>query len=262
VSQSKIAHQDQDTMKGSKTLAQQKEVGLGRTILNCLNLIRQMVDWLTVAADEWQERQSLILNGRAWDIREIDFSGRKIFVSPSSGRGKARWYGQGQGLSFELAQQVKEVLLSEELSGRWSKRCEKQMTALREEYIELGVGCEPCFHDPSSKQMIWWSFAGRFLNESLASLLASRAVLEAKFDDFNLRFSQDRDASQVTASIQEVICEPQIIERLPISTQWLDGLKFSQCLPEKFALAAARGRIRLGNDVLGPDGRLARDLER
>lgn len=221
-----------------------------------------MVDWLTVAADERQERQPLILSGRAWDIREIDFSGRKIFVSPSSGKGRARWYGKGEGLSFELAQQVKEVLLSEVLSEKWSKRCETRMNALREEYLVLGVDREPCFHDPDAKQMIWWSFAGRFLNESLASLLASRDGLEAKFDDFNLRFSSDTDFDLVLATLNDVISEPQAIEQLPISTQWLDGLKFSQCLPERFALAAARGRIRLGNEVLGPDGRLARELQR
>lgn len=39
------------------------------------------------------------------------------------------------------------------------------------------------------------------------------------------------------------------LRQLPISKQWLDGLKFSNRLPECFAMTAARGLIRVSEDV-------------
>lgn len=218
-------------------------------VLNGSNSIG-MVDWLTVAVEEGQERRPLILSGRAWDIREIDFSGRKVFVSPSTAKGRARWYGKGQGLSFELARGVRDVLLSADRSSRWSNRCKARMDILRDDYRARGAGSPHCVFDPLENHMIWWNFAGRFLNEAFASVLDSSAGIEARFDDFSLRFPLETDVTVVRDTIRRVIADPDALRQLPISKQWLDGLKFSECLPERFALAAARGRIRVREDAL------------
>lgn len=210
-----------------------------------------MVDWLTVAVEEGKERRPLVLSGRAWDIRDIDFTGRKVFVTPSNAKGRARWYGQGQGLSFEMARGVRAVLLSEESSPRWSNRCRTRMEALRGDYLALGVESTHCVSDPAESHVIWWNFAGRFLNEAFASVLETSAGIEARFDDFSLKFPSETDTSRVTVAIRSLLADPDALRQLPISKQWLDGLKFSDCLPERFAAAAARGRIRVREDALG-----------
>lgn len=210
-----------------------------------------MVDWLTVAVEEGKERRPLVLSGRAWDIRDIDFTGRKVFVTPSTAKGRARWYGQGQGLSFEMARGVRAVLLSEQSSPRWSKRCSTRMEALRGDYLALGVESSNCVSDPAENHVIWWNFAGRFLNEAFASMLETSAGIEARFDDFSLKFPSETDTSRVTVAIRSLLADPDALRQLPISKQWLDGLKFSDCLPERFAAAAARGRIRVRQDALG-----------
>ena len=210
-----------------------------------------MVDWLTVAVEEGKERRPLILSGRAWDIQNIDFSGRKVFVTPSTAKGRARWYGQGQGLSFEMARGVRDVLLSAESSTRWSNRCTTRMETLREEYRARGAESTNCVSDQAENHVIWWNFAGRFLNEAFASILESSAGIEAKFDDFSLKVPYETDVSAVRDTILRAIAEPDALQNLPISKQWLDGLKFSDCLPERFASRAARGRVRVREDVLG-----------
>lgn len=209
-----------------------------------------MVDWLTVAVEEGKERKPLVLSGRAWDIQNIDFSGRKLFVTPSAAKGRARWYGQGQGLSFEMARGVREVLLSDENSARWSNRCRSKVESLREEYRARGIESTGCVSDQVENHVAWWNFAGRFLNEAFASVLETSAGIEAKFDDFSLRIPRDTDTFVVSSTIRSILAEPDVLQRLPISKQWLDGLKFSDCLPERFASRAARGRIRLEGDVL------------
>lgn len=210
-----------------------------------------MVDWLTVAVEEGKERRPLILSGRAWDIRDIDFSARKVFVTPSAAKGRARWHGQGQGLSYEMARGVREVLLSDESSPRWSNRCRTQVETLREEYRAQGVESVGCVSDQAENHVIWWNFAGRFLNEAFASVLETRAGIEARFDDFSLKVPYETDTPVVSGTIRSMLAEPDALQNLPISKQWLDGLKFSDCLPERFASRAARGRVRVDEGVLG-----------
>jgi ATP-dependent Lhr-like helicase len=210
-----------------------------------------MVDWLTVAVEEGKERRPLILSGRAWEIRDIDFSGRKVFVTPSAAKGRARWYGQGQGLSFEMARSVREVLLSDASSPRWSNRCRTQVDSLREEYLARGVESTGCVSDQTEDHVIWWNFAGRFLNEAFASVLETNAGIEAKFDDFSLKMPYETNVSVVSSTLRGMLAEPDALQNLPISKRWLDGLKFSDCLTERFASRAARGRIRVDDVVLG-----------
>jgi ATP-dependent Lhr-like helicase len=209
-----------------------------------------MVDWLTVAVEEGKERRPLILSGRAWDIHDIDFSGRKVFVTPSTAKGRARWYGQGQGLSFEMARGIRDILLSDENSPRWSNRCRTQVGILRDDYRSKGVESSRCVVDQAENYVVWWNFAGRFLNEAFASVLESNAGTVARFDDFCLRVPYETDVSLVSSTIRRMLAEPDARQHLPISKQWLDGLKFSDCLPERFASMAARGRIRVDEEVL------------
>ncbi len=209
-----------------------------------------MVDWLTVAVEEGRERRPLILSGKAWDIREIDFAARRLFVTPSTEKGRARWQGTGRGLSFEMAQSVRAVLLSDEGSPHWSKRCSSRMAILREEHRARGIESEHCVYDASEGHMVWWTFAGRFLNEAFAALLDRRIGMEAKFDDFSLRLPHESDGALVMRTIREALREPDALRQLPISKRWLDGLKFSDCLPEELAVAAARGRVRVSEDAV------------
>jgi ATP-dependent Lhr-like helicase len=209
-----------------------------------------MVDWLTVALEEGKERRPLILSGRAWDIQNIDFSGRKVFVTPSAAKGRARWYGQGQGLSFEIARSVRELLLSDENSRRWSTRCSKQVGVVRDEYRSKGVDSTCCVSDQSENHMIWWNFVGRFLNEAFASVLETTAGIDAKFDDFSLTAPYETDVTLLSGTIRSMLTDPDALQKLPISKRWLDGLKFSDCLPERLASKSARGRIRVSEDVL------------
>ncbi len=209
-----------------------------------------MVDWLTVAVEEGKERRPLILSGRAWDIRDIDFASRKMFVTPSTAKGRARWYGQGQGLSLEMARGVREVLLSEDRSTRWSDRCRTKMGNLRNEFRARGAESHGCVCDQAENHVIWWNFAGRFLNEAFASVLDTGANIEARFDDFSLRFTYETDVTAIRSAIRRLLDNPDALRQLPISKQWLDGLKFSDCLPERFAATAARGRIRVSEDAI------------
>ena len=74
--------------------------------------------------------------------------------------------------------------------------------------------------------------------------------IEARFDDFSLTLPQGTDLPRVRAAIRAMLDAPDAMQRLPISKRWLDELKFSDCLPESFAIASARGRIRVSENAL------------
>jgi hypothetical protein len=50
--------------------------------------------------------------------------------------------------------------------------------------------------------------------------------------------------------LREALADREILRNLPISKQWLDGLKFSECLPEAMAAAAARGRVQVSEEAV------------
>ncbi len=150
-----------------------------------------------------------------------------------------------------VARGVRDVLLSAESSTRWSNRCRAKLETLRDDYRARGAESTNCVCDQAENHVIWWNFAGRFLNKAFASILETGAGIEAKFDDFSLKVPYGTDVSAVRDTIRRAIAEPDALQNLPISKQWLDGLKFSDCLPERFASRAARGRVRVSEDVLG-----------
>lgn len=162
---------------------------------------------------------------------DIDFTLRRFFVIPSNAVGCARWYGQGRGLSFEFAQGVREVLLSDEVLPEWSKRCRDHMESLREQYRAEGVGSTGLIHDATSNRTIWWSFAGRFLNEAFSMVLKTEAGIDAKADDYRLLLQDNVDDSRVRELICSLLNNTDAMRQLPISQQWIDGLKFTECLP-------------------------------
>lgn len=209
-----------------------------------------MVDWLTVAVEEGRERRPIILSGRAWDIRDIDFNARRLFVAPSTAKGRARWYGQGRGLSYKMAQGIREVLLSREHSPRWSNRCAAQMETLRDDYRARGVESRNFVYDQAEDRLVWWNFAGRFLNEAFAALLENATGIEARFDDYHLHLPHETNGSRAKGILRDALADPDALRNLPISKQWLDGLKFSECLPESLAAAAARGRVQVSEEAV------------
>jgi len=75
--------------------------------------------------------------------------------------------------------------------------------------------------------------------------------VEAKFDDFSLRLPRETDGAMLMRTIREALREPDALRLLPISKRWLDGLKFSDCLPEELAVEAARGRVRVSEGAVG-----------
>ena len=101
----------------------------------------------------------LLLGGRAWHVTHIDWQRKVAHVEASEDRGRTRWKGTSQGLSFRLCQAIKRVLVEDKTRVWWSQRAQNRLREIRGEYawlrpegsvvvVNLDRGTE------------WWTFAG------------------------------------------------------------------------------------------------------
>ena len=73
----------------------------------------------------------LLLGGRAWHVTHVDWQRKVAHVEVSQDRGRTRWKGQGQGLSFRLCQAIKRVLAEDGTRPWWSQRARSQIEEVR-----------------------------------------------------------------------------------------------------------------------------------
>ena len=76
----------------------------------------------------------LVLAGRGWKTNHLDWKRRIAYVEPTDERGRSRWIGEGQFLSFQVCQAIRQVLAAESTEPYWSQRATAQIGELRLEY--------------------------------------------------------------------------------------------------------------------------------
>ena len=203
------------------------------------------LDWLSLAYQDGERRHPVILAGRTWDIGEIDWKRRKVYVTPSAAQGKARWDGSGRGLSFELARENRQILLSDVQSPRWTRRAVGQLSEEREQRRHSAEALGRFVHDAGDDRLRWFTFAGSPLNELVGVYLRTRTGGQVTWDDFCLSLPGSMDVQKVRDLVIELLASPDIVTMIPPSAELLENLKFAECLPPLLAHRAVLGRIRL-----------------
>lgn len=174
----------------------------------------------------------LALAGRAWVVTHIDWRRRVVAVAPSEGRGRSRWGRGGTALGHELAQSVRAVLLGEGPGVALSRRADAALERLRSERsasVHPG-GTVLAREDMAAR---WWTYAGGRANTGLAAAL-SAAGFEASADSLGVSIG---GAAGPMLGAEELRCAVQdgLGAQPAISSDALDGLKFSSALPRELA---------------------------
>jgi len=155
----------------------------------------------------------LLLGGRAWRVRSVDYDRKAAHVEPCEERGRSLWLGSSQPLSFEMCQAMRRVLVSNRANQSWSRRAVAAIESLRK---------PPAIADRDSTILaengsgyLWWTFAGLHSNAALAMRFSSGS----DFDNLKLRLPHP----------------PVLSERPPdynAQTDHATAPKFAACLPE------------------------------
>lgn len=186
----------------------------------------------------------LLLGGRSWEVKHVDWDRRIAHVQASSERGKSRWRGEGQFLSYPVCQAIRRILVSNDDRPGWSQRARKEMATVREDYAWMGAEGTTLRADPGSVE--WWTFGGGKANAALATALEGLLDATAKPDNFRVRVTTlggPTALDQVMKALDELRkCDPgSLLPRIEQSA--LDGLKFAACLPPDVATRALQKRM-------------------
>ena len=172
----------------------------------------------------------LLLAGRPWVVTNVDWDARVAYVQPTQDEGRSRWLGSGQALRYELCQAVARVLSAEDAGPFCSRRASERLAEIRADYLWLQPGMTALVTEPDGRQR-WWTFAGLNANAALAEGLRRGGSSVRRVDNFCISFETRIDPG----AIEELKRMPRETLRSPVNERALQGLKFSNCLPEELA---------------------------
>jgi ATP-dependent Lhr-like helicase len=171
----------------------------------------------------------LVLAGRSWKTNRLDWKRRIAHVEPTDERGRSRWLGEGQFLSFRVCQAIRRVLATDSTEPCWSQRATTQIEEIRAEYPWVSLDKTSLVQRPSG-QVHWWTFGGGVANTLLLRHLVHGQ--NAKADNLCLRFPTSMKLADAETLIGTRLAEQ--ISSKP-NGEAIENLKFSECLPAHIA---------------------------
>ncbi len=201
------------------------------------------LDWLSLITPKGRERKPVVLAGKSWDIQEVVWSKQQILVSRSQEKGSTRWQGAALGLSFQMAQEARTILLSEEQSDRWTSRAKSEIEVQRNELNDLAQMAGQFFISEEKGKLVLPTFFGSMLNNLFACAIGSKLAIEVSADDFTISCGATESRTQIENFLRTELRE-YLKNGLELEEELLNQLKFSECLPRKLVEKAVLGRIQ------------------
>jgi ATP-dependent Lhr-like helicase len=179
----------------------------------------------------------LVLAGRSWKTNHLDWKRRIAHVEPTNERGRSRWIGEGQFLSFRVCQAIRRVLAAETAERYWSQRATAQIGAIRLDYPWASYNCTTLLQQPNG-EVQWWTFAGGLANSIVLDHLGGGT--RARTDNLRIRFSPTLKLADVESLIDSRIRDE--ITPMP-SEEAITNLKFGECVQPAIATEVFSARF-------------------
>jgi len=185
----------------------------------------------------------LVLAGRSWKTNHLDWKRRIAHVEPTQERGRSRWLGEGQFLSYRVCQGIRRILATETNEEYWSQRATAALHDIRMEYPWVTLDSTSLVQQPSG-EVEWWTFAGGIANTLLADALKPHC--DVKGDNLTVRFTTALSLDAIAELIDGLRAE----DILPVqSADAIQNLKFGECLPPPIAAEVFSTRFNEPNAI-------------
>ena len=164
----------------------------------------------------------LLLAGRSWLVKEIEWSKKIVWLEPAKEGGKARWMGSARSLSREVCQGIRAALVGDASTVvHLSQRAKIELVALQG---ELALSSDADFMSRTDGSLIrTWTFAGTKQNRTYART-AAKGGGRIKFD-----------ALSVQAPAAALIPDGDSVSDIQLTDDELatlaEGVKFASCVP-------------------------------
>lgn len=183
----------------------------------------------------------LLLGGRSWLVIHIDWTGRRCFVESSELPGQARWGGFGGGLSFDISQGMRDVLLGAELDRvALTARASRALADLRDQH-STHVRQDQSVVTIRNGTPYWWTWAGTAANRTLYASLGKAGDPHQRIGDQGLRLASDMSPAEISDAISSI--EYSDLQLPTVNSNALSGLKFSVAIPKSMATDTVARRL-------------------
>ena len=193
-----------------------------------------LVDQSSFINKSKDRRVILSLGGSAWLVRSINWSRRVAYVEPAADSGRSKWKSLGPGLGFPMCRRIRDILATVVEREWWSKRAKEAMAEARNEYYWLTTDGTVVTSEPNG-ELMWWTFAGRAVNASLAYALQPRISGKIAHDNFAVKVEIGSTLSDFETHIAAIRSQPHNALLPEIDADAITALKFSDCMPHEMA---------------------------
>lgn len=169
------------------------------------------------------------LAGRTWRVLNVDWKSRKAHVEPDGTGGKTRWMGGSPGISFKLAQSMKQVVAGEATPNHLSKRGTDALKEIRDDFPWVRADHTNLLPGKESGRTEWWTFGGQKVNDTLVGLLRHHCEIAADADSLTVHLRVD--LNQARACIQQLQGLPDSEFTTHIDPEADAAFKFAELLP-------------------------------
>lgn len=174
-------------------------------------------------------RATILLGGRAWGVRDVDWNRRVVWVEPTDEPGRSRWAGAGAALSLEVCHAIRSVLCGDErLDGHVTRRSRAKLDELRQEYEWVADERTTLVHEAQRSRSRWWTFGGGRANAALAAQLDAAGISTVAVDDLGIGVRSRISHAELTGAIEEV----DVLAGARVDPRRLDAVKFGSCVPD------------------------------
>jgi len=180
---------------------------------------------------------ALVLAGRTWQTTHLDWNRRLAYVEPAEGRGRSRWIGQGQFLSWEVCQAARRVLAEETNPPYLSQRAIAKIKELREECPWVTTVATALVQDTAGR-IEWWTFGGSIANRVLSEHLFGDA--RPPSNNLSIVFPAGMTLTEAEDHVRGRLAE-EVVSVMPTTAE--NPLKFSECLPATLAAELLTARF-------------------
>jgi ATP-dependent Lhr-like helicase len=206
------------------------------------------VDQITFLRHHGDKPVVLSMGGRSWSVTSLDWSRREAFVVPAETKGKSQWQGGKIGMSWRFARAVHALLTNHQVSERWTNRARSTFESLRSQYDILRSEADVAVSDRDLNEVRWFTFSGGMINTALADVIISCGFEDVSVSDFWIRATGTTDARRIVEVVKSRDAR-EIRDCFKVSDDYLDNLKFNECLPGDISQSILRDRLLKGEEI-------------
>lgn len=177
----------------------------------------------------------LLLAGRSWQVVDIDWARRRLYVERSEIAGAAQWFSPARPKSFALVDAMRRVAVgAEPPTVEISERASRALSLLRASHGPNVSSDVTVLVARDGDWNTWWTWAGGRANLTLATALDVQdpglVAEEGRTSDFTLRIAAEAGGGRLRDALRTLRTSWPAVS-IPIDERGLRGLKFSDMLP-------------------------------